>query len=522
VLVELHVAGLGVIDECRLSFGEGLTVLTGETGAGKTLLVDALDLLLGGRARRGLVPAGRSALLEAVFTDDQGEEVIVARELPSEGRARAWIDGRMASVPALAERSVGLCDIYGQHEHHSLLAGGSVRRALDTFGSLDTESLRTARAQLKALLREQSELGGDATTIERELALLEHQIAEIDVARLVTPDEIDRLFDTVKLLEAASSLRHEIESGLEVLDQEGDGPRQVVARLAKSLAGFPELDEVHRSLVEGEMLLGELTSELRRASERVEEDPQQLEEANARLALLTQLCRRYGPTLEDVLERHWTMAVELEALREGQARRDVVAERVARLTSEVAELEHVLEVERRSLAPSFVDAITARLATLALERAVVALSVEGPAGDRVELLFSANPGLEPQPVAKVASGGELARLMLALRLTMPEGPMTMVFDEVDAGIGGATALTLAAALGEVARERQVLVVTHLAQVAALADHHFGVVKSSVEESTAAVISELDGEARIAEIARMLSGQPDSASARRHASELLGR
>jgi DNA repair protein RecN (Recombination protein N) len=522
VLVELHVAGLGVIDECRLSFHEGLTVLTGETGAGKTLVVDALDLLLGGRARRGLVPAGRSALLEAVFTDEHGDEVILARELPAEGRARAWIDGRMASVPALAERAVGLCDIYGQHEHHSLLAGGSVRRALDAFGGLDTETLRGARAQLRALLAEQSELGGDATTIERERALLEHQIAEIEAARLVEADEIERLFETVKLLESATTLRREIEHGLEVLDQDADGPRQVIAGLAKSLSGYQELDEVQRSLVEGEVLLGELTSELRRVAERVEEDPQRLEEANTRLTLLSALCRRYGPTLGDVLERHWTMAVELDALRAGQARRDVIDQHVARVTSLVAELERALEAQRTALAPQFAEAISARLATLALERAVVRVTVAGPAGDHVELLFSANPGLEPQPVAKVASGGELARLMLALRLTMPGGPMTMVFDEVDAGIGGATALTLASALGEVAEERQVLVVTHLAQVAALADHHLGVVKSSDDEATSAVISVLDGEARVEEIARMLSGQPDSSSARRHASELLGR
>ena len=185
---------------------------------------------------------------------------------------------------------------------------------------------------------------------------------------------------------------------------------------------------------------------------------------------------------------------------------------------------HELHVasERRDAAPRMVAAIGERLSTLALERAVIELTVEGPAGDEVELLFSANPGLRPQPVAKVASGGELARLMLAIRLTLPGGPATMVFDEVDAGVGGATAVTLATALRDVAKERQVLVVTHLAQVAAGADHHIGVTKTPGATSTTAGASALDGDGRIAEVARMLSGHPDSLTARSHAAELLDR
>jgi DNA repair protein RecN (Recombination protein N) len=354
------------------------------------------------------------------------------------------------------------------------------------------------------------------------MALLEHQIAEIDAARIVDAGEAERLFETVRLLEAASSLRREIERGLERLDLDEGGPRLVVAKLAESLAGFAELDELHRSLVGADAVLAELSSELRRATERVEEDPERLDEANARLAVLAGLERRYGPTVAGVLEQRGLMAGQLEAMRTGEARRQELDELVADARDELVVREGELAAARREAAPRLEAAITARLATLALERAVVAVQVAGEGGDQVELLFSANPGLAPQPVAKVASGGELARLMLALRLTMPEGPRTMVFDEVDAGIGGATALSLASALGEVARARQVLVVTHLAQVAALADHHFGVAKTSVGAGTAAEVSALEGEARVAEIARMLSGQPDSSSARRHASELLAR
>ena len=520
MLVELHVAGLGVIGDTRLQFSSGLTALTGETGAGKTLLVDALDLVLGGRPRRGLVPEGTTALIEAVFATDEGE-VILAREIPADGRARAWFDGRMASAAALEERAANLCDIYGQHEHQQLLTTGSVRRALDLFGKIDVTELNSARKMVRALEEERQVLGGDQSEVEREIALLEHQINELDRADLSDPEEIAQLLDETKMLEDAGSLRRDLERGLESLDGDSSGPRDELARLAKILDGYGGLSEVREALVSAEVMLEELASSLRRTIETVEEDPDRLTELNGRLHVLHDLCRRFGPSLHDVLNRREGMAEELASLKAGEERRRTLDARIASASALLEAAEAKCESARRNAAPLMAAEIEKRLSALALDRAVVEISVSGPAGDSIELLFSANPGIAPHPVAKVASGGELARLMLAIRLTMPGGPPTVVFDEVDAGIGGATAVTLADALRDVAQDRQVLVVTHLAQIAAVANEHVAVVKVPGDTSTAASASLLRGDERISEIARMLSGQPGSQTARQHAAELLG-
>ncbi len=521
VLVELHVAGLGVIDESRVVFGEGLTALTGETGAGKTLLVDALDLVLGGKPRRGLIRNGQTALIEAVFVDEDGQEVILGREIPSEGRARAWIDGRLASASALEERASGLCDIHGQHEHQSLLGSGAVRKALDTFAEIDVSSLREARAVVRSLDAEGASFGGDAMDVAREIALLEHQLAEIDSAGVKLPGELDQLLEQVRTLEGAGELRRELERGLDVLENEGSGPHDQLAEVRKAIEGYAALRDVAQSILGAEVALEELATELRHAAERIEEDPARLAEANERLGVLHQLCRRYGPSISDVLERREGFVEELVRLRESEALRESFDARYRVALERRDDEERTVEGLRQSAAPQMVEVLKEKLARLALERSSIEISLSGPAGDDVELLFSANPGLAPQPVARVASGGELARLMLAIRLIMPGGPSTMVFDEVDAGVGGATAVTLAEALRDVSHDRQVLVVTHLAQVAAVADHQIGVVKQPGHDSTSATALMITGEDRVSEIARMLSGQPESETARRHAEELLG-
>ena len=520
MLLELHVAGLGVIEDSRISFRNGLTALTGETGAGKTLLVDALNLVLGGKPQRGLVPPDRTAFVEAVFLDDTGTELILAREIPTDGRSRAWIDGRMASASALEERARGLCDIYGQHEHQSLLRGGAVRHALDIFGDIDTTELVASRRELRELLNEQRLLGGDQEMINREIDLLRHQISEIEAADIKGPSEIDELLNEIKLLENASHLRFALERGLSALDGEEVRPRDALAELAQTLQSHTSLQDVHESLIHAQLVLEELASLLRRTAEVVEEDPVRLSELNERLSLLHDLCRRFGPSLLDVENRLRSFRESLATLVESQDRRASLTQRLQAATARVAEAEERTGEARRKAAVVMTTDLQNRLASLALERAVVVLELNGPGGDDVQLLFSANPGLSPQPVGKVASGGELARLMLALRLVLPDGPRTMIFDEVDAGIGGATAITLASALRDVAQDRQVLVVTHLAQVAAAADHHVVVTKAAEELFTKATAHEIDGPERISEIARMLSGHPDSPTARSHAAELL--
>ena len=452
---------------------------------------------------------------------EDGEEVILARELPADGRARAWIDGRAATVSALEERARGLCTILGQHEHQSLLSTGAVRTALDRWAGLDDHELSEARRSASQLAEEQRRLGGDPTEVARELSLLRHEVAEIEGAQLSDPEELDTLLSEVSFLESARHLRVLLASGIDALDSSEVGPRPALGSILNGLEDVSALADT-RSAVESALVhLDEAESALHRALERVEEDPGRLSELNERLSLLNDLCRRYGPSLTEVMDKGSALAERLGDLEQAEGRRGEIDELLGAARDEVQRLEAVLLEQRSTAAPKMANEIESRLGSLALERAVVTLSCSGPAGEEVELLFSANPGLAAQPVAKVASGGELARLMLALHLTMPEGPPTMVFDEVDAGVGGATAVTLAKALKDLARDRQVVVVTHLAQVAAAADVQVVVTKVTEGEATSARADAVEDEERIAEIARMLSGHPDSSSARTHAAELIG-
>jgi DNA repair protein RecN (Recombination protein N) len=522
VLLELHVAGLGVIDDSTLEFEEGLTALTGETGAGKTLLVDALALVMGSRPRRGIVQTGRTALIEARFLDSQGDELILAREIPADGRARAWIDGRMASVAALAERSKELCDIHGQHEHQSLLGSGAFRDALDTFAVIDSNSLHESRAELRALKREARSLGGSAEAIDHARSLAEHELDEIVLARLDAPEELDQLLETARLLEGAEALRTALARSLEQLEgREGGGPRDAIAGLRGIIEGYESFGPLRSTLRDAESTLDELVSDLRHALEAVEEDPERLADTNLRLQQLHQLCRRYGPSLADVIRHQGELEAQLAALDQAEHSRQSIQARIEAAALQLHECAAEVEKQRLDAAPRMESVLMDKLGVLALDRARVSIKVDGDAGDEVVLYFSANPGLPVAPFASVVSGGELARLMLAVRLALPGGPPTMVFDEVDTGVGGATAVALAEALKDVATTRQVLVVTHLAQVAAAADHQISVVKDGGTLLSGAQALVLDAEGRIRELARMLSGQPESETARQHARELLG-
>ena len=521
MLVELTVRGLGVIEEATISFGPGLTALTGETGAGKTLLVDALALVMGGRPPRGVVASGDTAFVEATFLRTDGTEVILARELPAAGRARAWVDGRSCSLAVLAETSSGLCDIYGQHEHQSLLSPGAVRGSLDSFAQIDRSAMLAARAALKAIEAERVALGGDPEAILRECALIEHQVSVIDAARIDDPEEIERLLAEAALLGDAVRLRGVLVAGLEDLEGgEDGGSRDLIARLRNETSSHGSLQSASEALLAAEIAITEAASELRSALEAIDDDPARAAFVDERLRTLHDLTRMHGPGLDDVLRNREELCERSATLRRSVERQDSIVERHAAATAELAAEEQVLAELRRQAAPALLQGLRTHLGELALARSDVELRIDGPGGERVDLLFSANRGHPLRPVSAVASGGELARLMLALRLTLPDGPASMVFDEVDAGIGGSTALVLADALAEVAAERQVLVVTHLAQVAARATRQITVLKESGERDVARAIV-LDEEGRVAEIARMLSGQPDSEAARHHARDLLG-
>ncbi len=547
MLTELHVRDLGVIDELSLVLGDGMTVVTGETGAGKTLVVSAIDLLTGGRADASLVrPGADEAEIQGRFSiggpgdgsgsggsglgdggvpgsgdggDSAADELVVRRVIPRQGRSRVYVNGHMATLAALSEHAGDLVDLHGQHSHQSLLRGPVQRALLDRFGDVDTSRLAALIDDLRATEAELAGLGGDQRARAREIDLLRHQAAEIDEAALADADEDRRLDAEETLLADAVAHREAAAEAVAALD--GDGP--AADALASAIGALdqraPFADLVAR-LHDAAAELSDVAAEARSRAESIDDDPRRLEELRNRRALLVALRRKYGETLSDVMAFGAEASARLAELESYEERAEAAEQRRAELSRRLDGERAVVLAARREAAPRLAAEVQQRLAGLAMAEARVEVSVNGPAGDDVVIELAANAGHDPQPLAKVASGGELARAMLALRLVLTSGPPTLVFDEVDAGIGGEVARTVGASLAALAPDHQVLVVTHLAQVAAFADHHVTVAKRSVDGASLSAAGLLDDQARLVELSRMLSGSPDSASAREHAEELI--
>ena len=519
MLTELAVENLGVIERLNLVLGPGMTALTGETGAGKTLVVTAVDLLLGGRADSSLVRFGTSeAIVEGRF-DHQGEEVVLRRVVPADGRARAYVDGRLASAATLSELGREMVDLHGQHEHQSLLRRVHQRAALDRFGDVDLAPLMEARAALVDLDRRRAELGGDERSRAREIELCRFQIAELDQAGLENPDEEEALKAQEAVLADAAASRDTARQAAMSLGADG-AVGGGLAQITAALENRPPLESQHERLVNLAAEVGDLSTELRRTAESIDENPARLAEVRQRRELLVNLRRKYGETVAEVMEFYRDLSVRLAELEDfDRLAKDLDGE-LDRRTAAVAEAGAAVGAARRQIAQALGEEATANLRELAMPRAEVRVAVGDDPGDDVDILLAANSGAPGLPLASTASGGELARVMLALRLVVSAGPPVLVFDEVDAGIGGQVAQTVGRSLSRLTADHQVLVVTHLPQVAACADWQVSIVKHDDRASATVTAETLDGEDRIIELSRMLSGSPDSQSARRHASELL--
>jgi len=520
MLLELAVTDLGVISELSLVLGPGMTALTGETGAGKTLVVEAIELLVGGRADSMLVrPGATEARVEGRFVVD-GDELVLARVVPAGGRSRAYVDGRLAPVAALAEHGAALVDIHGQHEHQSLLRGPAQRDALDRYAGVDLGPLTAARRAVAEIDDALAGLGGDERARARELDLLRFQLDEIAAAAVTDPGEEQGLELEEDALAGASGHREAAGLVTELLVADG-GAADLVGRAAAALTGRAPFGELEDRLRAALAEVTEAASDLRSVGEGIDDDPARLDAVRERRRLLRDLRRKYGDTLVDVLAFAEEAGARLAELGSHEARAAELEERRAGALNAVAREAGRVAEARRKGAPVLARRVAAHLAELAMEGARVEIEAAGaPPADDVEIRLGANPGEVPLPLAKAASGGELARAMLALRLVLTAGPPTLVFDEVDAGIGGAAALAVGRALAALGESHQVLVVTHLPQVAAFADAQVAVSKEEVAGRTLARAAPLDAPARVVELSRMLSGQPESEAARGHAEELL--
>lgn len=519
MLTELVVRNLGVINEAVLLLGPRMTAVTGETGAGKTLIVSAIDLLSGGRADPSLVrPGATEAEIEGRFVVGD-EELIVRRIIPRNGRARVYINDRLATAGALAELAVDLVDLHGQHSQQSLLKGAVQRAALDSFGGINTHHLAFLHDELRASEVALASLGGDERDRAREIDLLSYQVNEIEAANIVDPDEDLHLDQQEDLLAAASAHREAAANLVGLLSADSIALETLSTALAQ-VQGRKPFEDAEQRLVSAIAELTDIASEVRDRVESIEEDPQQLALVRQRRALLRELRRKYGDDLAAVASYGQTVAQRLEELRAHDQRAEELEKKLAELGDELAIEQSKILKDRRKVAPKLALAVEQNLAALAMPQASLEVRVEGVAGEDVSLWLSANAGHDFLPLAKVASGGELSRAALALRMVLTVGPPTLVFDEVDAGIGGEAANTVAASLASLAADHQILVVTHLAQIAAAADQHLCVTKTETEGTTIAVAQPLDHESRIVELSRMLSGSPDSQAAHSHAVELL--
>lgn len=553
---------MGVIDDAQMSFSPGLTVITGETGAGKTMVLTGFSLLAGGKAdsslvRRGeaeavvegnwLIPANSDAVISRLTEagappdlEDDGAELIIMRSVPVEGRGRTVACGRSVPRSVLQEVAADLLAIHGQADQWLLRSSDQQREMLDSYaGGPCTDTLleyrtlfaewRQARADLESLTSNRAER-------ERELGLLEAGIAEIDA---VAPElgEDEALDIQSARLTNASSLHEDIAAAHDSLvgtDIDAGALHQVglaQKSLDRAAAVDPTLGILRAQLAQVSALLADAGAELASALVDLEADPARAAWVEERRAALRKLMRSYGPSLAEVIE--WREAAErrIEALGGGEDRAGEIRLAIAGLAAELQSIATRLTYIRTSAAHELGSQVSEELRSLAMPDAELIIEVQStsqlerftPSGaDAIAFLLKPHSGAEAQPVTKAASGGELSRVMLALEVTMAgrNSVPTFIFDEVDAGIGGRTAVEVGRRLARLARQAQVIVVTHLPQVAAFADRHLVVTKSSDGLVTESSVQDVSGNERVVELVRMLSGLEESDAGLAHAEELL--
>jgi len=555
MLFELRVENLLLMERAELRLGEGLNILTGETGAGKTLLAHALDLLLGGRARSGIVrPGAAEAYVEGVFSlpaafatagDERipagAEELVLARRVWPDGRTRAYVGGRAATVADLRELGGAMLAFYGQHEHRKLMLGTAQLDVLDAYcGSEQSrvrERIRSAYGRVRELEARTEEVRGLAGARERELDLLAFELGEIEAAAPSEEEETVLTHDRERLRNV-EALRAAAATGADAIaPPDGDGVSELLARAARELelvAGLePALASLYERLEALRYEAEDAGAELRRYLLALEGDgPARLEEVEERLGLFARLERKHGGSIAEVLahaERCRARCAELEG---AEVALEAAEAELSDARGELERLAAQLHAAREAAAPELAAAVRERLAELAMADAEfeVRLSARtggcGPRGsDTVELLIAPNAGVPAAPLREIASGGELSRVMLALLSVAHSEPgpgeqALLVFDEIDAGIGGHTARAVGEHLRALAGARQVLCITHLPQVASLAERHFRIVKETSDGVARTAVQELTGDGVVGELVRMLGAGEDDEAAGEHARALL--
>jgi DNA repair protein RecN (Recombination protein N) len=557
MLRELRIENLLLIDRAELRLGEGLNSITGETGAGKTVLAHSLDLLMGGKAKSGIVrPGAAEAWVEGVFDLPAGlldepelaelaerlpegaDEVVLGRRVSAGGRTSAFVAGRSATAADLKALGGRLVAFFGQHEHRKLTISSAQMEVLDGFAGTDHLALRDdyreVHREVGRLSAELAEMREREGSRERDLDLYRYELSEIEE---VEPDPEERAAlavdrERLRHAEGLSEAAAGAHAGLAGADLEGGGAAAALAEAESKLSGAigldPTLDSIAERVAALNVEVGDVAAELRDYAEGVAADPGGLVGIEERLDALDRLERKHGGTVESVL-------AHAERCREEIARLEGAGERSAEATAALAEAEtrraklgKKLSAGREKAARPLEERVAAELSSLAMDGARMEVVLDphpdgyGASGrETVELRVAPNPGIEPAPLRDAASGGELSRVMLALSGLGPAaGAATLVFDEIDAGIGGNTARVVGERLRALGAEHQVLCITHLPQVASLADVHFKLEKDTSTEQARATVERLEGESVVEEIRRMLGGESADEAATQHARELL--
>lgn len=549
MLTDLHIRDFAIIDALEIGFAAGFNVLTGETGAGKSIIIDAVALLLGDRARVDLVrtgseeavveavfdlqeqPAVRQALADGGFGDE--DDLLVKRVVNRNGRNKIYINGNLAKLAQLQPLTSLLMNIYGQHEHQNLQRADSHLAFLDSFAGLESElaAYRHCYGEIQELEQALQKLQeAEAGRVQR-LDLLSFQLRELDEAALRTGEDDDLLAER-KLLQHGERLSRFALAGYETLY----GAEQAVcaqldtvaAELEDGAAIDGQLSPLAETVRSSLYMLEDVAEQLRSYAGKVSFDAARLNEVEMRLALLSDLKRKYADSIDGLLAYRDRIAQESEQLADADATREELARRLDQGRRQLQQKGAEISARRHSAADALRQAVEKQLAELAMPKAqfemrLFELPQPGPGGlERGEFYLAANPGEDSKPLAWIASGGELSRIMLALRRAAPAGDSiaTLIFDEVDAGIGGVAATAVGQKLQAIAREAQVLCITHLPQVAAFADHHYRVEKQEREGRTCTGLVCLEGEERIEEMARMLGGAQVTERTLEHAREII--
>ena len=550
----LRIKNFALIDDLQAELRSGLNVLTGETGAGKSIIVGALNLVLGMRASSDVVRSGATeARIEALFNiegkprvsrlvdelgfENDGKQLVLARTIGAEERSRCYVNGALATLSALARIGNELVDFHGQHEHQSLLRTEKQMELLDEFAGVTPlrASLAEVYRKLLDIKGAIAQLDQDERERARQIEFLTHEVKEIDAAQL-DPLEEDRLRDRRKIVANAERLFSLSEQAYQALHSEENSVVTNPAMLRKSLSELAEIDASFKpfvdSLDELQHQLDELAVTLRDYAGTLEFDPGELDAIETRLRLINSLKRKYGDSIAAILEYGEKCKRELAALESHDERLADLQQQRDKILSESLAQARKISDKRKRAARELATKVKRELDALGMPKATFEVRVDrrpdeeltATGLDDVEFMFSANPGEPPKPLKDVASGGEISRVMLALKTVLAEADdiPTLVFDEIDAGVGGAMARTLGAKLAEVARSHQVICITHLPRIAATANHHIRVTKESEAGRMVTHITTLDKEERIKEIATLLDGRKLSKISLQHARELLER